>query len=97
MKARLASIAVAMMVVTAPAWAAENPVRELARETGLSERKVQMILGTRTAFAEYTYTYDRALEKFKAGIGEERYQRLISGERVTLPSGVEVQVRVAAR
>jgi len=97
MKAKLASIAIAMMAVTAPAFAADDPVADLARETGLSERKVQMILGTRTAYAEYTYTYDRSLEKFKAGIGEARYQRLMSGERVTLPSGVEVQIQVAAR
>ena len=82
MKAKIAFIALAM-AVTAPAWAAD-PVGDLSKITGLSERKVQMIVGNRTAFAEYPYTYDRALEKFVAAIGEDNYDRLMDGEAVAL-------------
>ena len=82
MKAKIAFIALAM-AITAPAWAAD-PVGDLSKITGLSERKVQMIVGNRTAFAEYPYTYDRALEKFVAAIGEDNYDRLMDGEAVAL-------------
>jgi hypothetical protein len=98
MKAKLASIVVALMAVSAPAWAAEDQtVGDLSKESGVKERHVRMILGNRTAYAEYRYTYDRALKQFKAGIGEANYQRLMSGQPILLPSGKEVQVRVASR
>ena len=82
MKAKIAFIALAM-AVTAPAWAAD-PVGDLSKITGLTERKVTMIVGNRTAFAEYPYTYDRALDKFVAAIGKENYNRLMDGEAVAL-------------
>ena len=82
MKAKIAFIALAM-AVTAPAWAAD-PVGDLSQITGLSERKVTMILGNRTAFAEYPYTYDRALDKFVAAVGKDNYHRLMNGEAVAL-------------
>ena len=82
MKAKIAFIALAM-AVTAPAWAAD-PVGDLSKITGLSERKVQMIVGNRTAFAEDPYTYDRALAKFVAAIGKDNYNRLMDGEAVAL-------------
>jgi len=82
MKAKIAFIALAM-AVTAPAWAAD-PVGDLSKITGLTERKVQMIVGNRTAFAEYPYTYDRALEKFVSAVGKENYNRLMEGEAVAL-------------
>ncbi|HJW45509.1 MAG TPA: hypothetical protein VJ484_03370 [Lysobacter sp.] len=98
MKAKLASIVVALMAASAPAWAAEDPIGDLSRETGVRERHVRMILGNRTAYAEYRYAYGRALKQFKAGIGEANYQRLMSGQPILLPSnGKEVQVRVASR
>ena len=83
MKAKIAFIALAM-AAAAPAWAAEDPIGDLSKVTGLSERKVQMILGNRTAFAEYPYTYDRALEKFVDAVGDTNYQRLMNGESVAL-------------
>ncbi|HEY1141447.1 MAG TPA: hypothetical protein VGE88_14770, partial [Lysobacter sp.] len=82
MKAKIAFIALAM-AVTAPAWAAD-PVGDLSKITGLSERKVTMIVGNRTAFAEYPYTYDRAYKKFVAAIGRDNYDRLMDGEAVAL-------------
>jgi len=82
MKAKIAFIALAM-AVTAPAWAAD-PVGDLSKITGLTERKVSMILGNRTAFAEYPYTYDRALDKFVSAVGRDNYDRLMDGEAVAL-------------
>ena len=84
MKAKIACIALAMAVV-APTWAAEqDPVSDLSQITGLSERKVQMIVGNRSSFAEYPYTYQRSLEKFVDAVGEVRYQMLISGQPIEL-------------
>ena len=82
MKAKIAFIALAM-TVTAPAWAAD-PVGDLSKITGLTERKVSMIVGNRTAFAEYPYTYDRALDKFVSAVGKDNYNRLMEGEAVAL-------------
>jgi hypothetical protein len=82
MKAKIAFIALAMAVM-GPAWAAD-PVGDLSKITGLSERKVTMILGNRTAFAEYPYTYDRALDKFVTAVGKDNYNRLMDGEAIAL-------------
>lgn len=84
MKAKIAALVVALAAVAPSAWAQEDPVGDLAQITGLSERKVQMILGNRTSFAEYPYTYQRSLEKFVDAVGEVRYQMLISGQPVEL-------------
>jgi hypothetical protein len=86
MKAKIAALVVALAAVAPSAWAqeSEDPVGDLAQITGLSERKVQMILGNRTSFAEYPYTYQRSLEKFVDAVGEVRYEMLISGQPVEL-------------
>lgn len=85
MKAKIALIALAL-AASMPAWAeqSKDPIGDLAQVTGLSERKVQMIVGNRTAFAEYPYTYDRALAKFIGAIGEVRYEQLMDGEAVAI-------------
>ena len=80
MNARTALFVVAM-AAAAPVYANEV-VSTLSQETGLSERKVQMIIGNRTAFAEYTRSYDRSLAQFKRGLGDERYQRLMAGKTI---------------
>ena len=78
MNIRLALLTAALMAASAPALADDNPVRLLAQETGLSERKVNMILGNRTSFAEYPYTYQRSVEKLRKTIGEGRYDQLMN-------------------
>lgn len=83
MKGKLAFMVLAL-AATLPAWAAEDPIGDLSQITGLSERKVQMVLGTRTAFAEYVYTYDRSLRKFVGAVGKDNYERLMNGEAVAL-------------
>ena len=84
MKAKIAALVVALAAVAPSAWAQEDPVGDLTQITGLSERKVQMIVGNRSSFAEYPYTYQRSLEKFVDAVGEVRYQMLISGQPVEL-------------
>ena len=81
MKARIALFVLAM--AAAPVYANEV-VSTLSQETGLSERRVQMIVGNRTAFAEYTRSYDRSLAQFKRALGNERYQRLMAGEAIQI-------------
>ncbi len=95
MKAKIACIALAMAVV-APAWAAEDPIGDLSDITGLSERKVQMILGVRSSFAEYPYTYQRSLEKFVSAVGKENYEDLMRGESIALRDrdGREVVIQI---
>jgi hypothetical protein len=81
MNIKLTFLAVALVAVSAPAFAgdsSEDPCKILAQETGLTERKVNMILGNRTSFAEYPYTYDRSVAKLRKTIGEGRYDQLMT-------------------
>ncbi|KQY55096.1 hypothetical protein ASD14_02765 [Lysobacter sp. Root494] len=64
--------------MSAPAFAGDNPCNQLARETGLSERKINMVLGNRTSFAEYPYTYERSVATLRRAIGESRYDQLMN-------------------
>lgn len=97
MNIQSAGLFAALAALAAPAWAAQDPIGDLATEAGVSERHVRMILGNRTPYAEYPYVYPRVLKKFRAGVGEANYQRLISGPPVMLPGGKEVHLqRVAA-
>ena len=96
MKLKIACIA--MMLAAAPAWAGDSPIAALARTANLSERKVCMLLGNRTAYAEYTYTYDRSLRKLTRAIGRDNYERLMRGESVVLTlDGQRGVARVARR
>lgn len=83
MKTKLALIVMAA-AFAAPAWAGGDPVSDLAEISDLSKRKVQMIIGNRTAFAEYRYSYDRSLKKLVNAIGEVNYERLMEGEAVVV-------------
>lgn len=79
--ALLAAVGVA---IAAPALAQEDPIALLAQKSGLREREVRMLVGGRTAFAEYRTTYDRCEEKLIKAIGEENYQRLLDGKPIAL-------------
>lgn len=93
MKIRTPALALVLALsASLPAHAAGDIIEQLAAETGLKERRVQMILGTRSSFAEYPYTYERSLAKFKRELGRQRYQQLISGEPVRLRSGQIVRL-----
>ncbi|RNF85962.1 hypothetical protein [Montanilutibacter psychrotolerans] len=81
MNAKAAFIAVAL-VAAAPAYAGDLSL--IAQQTGLSERKVQMLMGNRTPFAEYTRSYERAREQFENALGKERAADLLAGRTITL-------------
>ena len=92
MKAKIAGVLIAIAAM-APAHAERlSDVRELAAYTGLSVRQVRMVIGTRTSFAEYPYTYQRSLEKFRKALGTENYEQLMAGRPIKLDNGIEVQV-----
>ena len=95
MKTKLALIVLAASFA-APAWA-DGPIDDLAEVSGLSNRKVQMLIGNRTAFAEYRYSYDRSLEKLVAAIGTDNYERLMDGERVVIRDAEGRQLAVQLR
>jgi hypothetical protein len=65
-------------------------IRDLAAATGLSERQVQMVVGARTAFAEYRTSYDRIERHFVKALGEERYRDLMAGREIVLDNGIRV-------
>ncbi|MCF7222571.1 hypothetical protein [Marilutibacter chinensis] len=95
MKVQIATLVLAAAAAL-PAWAGNDPITELSGITGLSERKVQMVLGNRTAYAEYRYTYDRSVRQFTRAVGEENFRRLLNGEEVSLrdAQGREVAIRL---
>ena len=73
----------AALLVAAPI-AGATTVAELARETGLSERNVRMLVGARTPYGEYRSSYEIKLRQFKQALGEENYDRLMKGEAIVL-------------
>ena len=96
MNIRLALLTAALMAVSAPALAGDDPCKQLAQETGLSERKINMILGNRTSFAEYPYTYQRSVEKLRRAIGEGRYDHLMNnGELIAATPDTKARALLA--
>ena len=65
-------------------------IRDLAAATGLSERQVQMVVGGRTAYAEYRTSYNRVEKRFVKALGEQRYRDLVAGREIVLDNGVRV-------
>lgn len=91
MKAKFALLALAL-AAAAPAYAGQTVIEQLSQETGISERKIQMIVGNRTPFAEYTYTYERYKAKFIRALGKERAATLLAGGTITLRNGNDVNL-----
>jgi len=83
------------LLVAAPISSAASTA-ELARETGLSERNIRMILGARTPYAEYRIDYNRKLRQFKQVVGEDNYQRLMNGEAIVLQRKARDETRPIA-
>jgi hypothetical protein len=65
-------------------------INDLARETGLTERQVQMVFGGHTAYAEYLTTYDWARHRVIRALGNERYNDLMAGREIVLDNGRRV-------
>ena len=79
-----AAVLLLAATMAAPACAGDKALAALADETGLSQQQVRMVLGPRTARAEYRTSYDRVERKFKAALGEQRYQDLLAGRTIVL-------------
>ena len=81
----------ALALTPGPALAGSSlQIRDLAAATGLSERQVQMVVGGRTAYAEYRTSYDRVEQHFVKALGEARYRDLMAGREIVLDNGVRV-------
>ena len=63
------------------AVAAKSVVDELAAQSGLSKRQVQMVLGARSAFPEYLTSFHRVQKRLIEAVGRERYQELVKLHR----------------
>ena len=96
MNARTASLMAAVLAVAPLAAHADDSVAQLARETGLTERNVRMVLGARTPYAEYRVMYSRVERQFKRAVGEHNYDRLMRGESIVIER-TRAQEAVAAR
>lgn len=83
MKTRFTFLFLIALTAATPALAKRNNVDELAAASGLTTREVQMVIGTRTAFAEYRTSFYRARKQLIEAIGPERYQEALRSRRPT--------------
>lgn len=91
MKRKLETCLLALALTPGLALAGSSlQIRDLAAITGLSERQVQMVVGARTAYAEYRTSYDRVEKQFVKALGEKRYLDLMAGREIVLDNGVRV-------
>ena len=91
MKRKLETCLLALALTPGLALAGSSlQIRDLAAATGLSERQVQMVVGGRTAYAEYRTSYNRVEKRFVEALGEGRYRDLMTGREIVLDNGVRV-------
>ena len=60
---------------------------DLAAQTGLSERQVQMVVGAHTAYAAYLTQYDWARQRMIRTLGPDRYMDMMAGGEIRLDNG----------
>ena len=96
MKRKLETCLLALALTIPGLALAGSPVtiRDLASTTGLSERQVQMVLGGRTAYAEYRTSYNRVERTFINALGEDRYRDLMAGREIELDNGARFALLV---
>lgn len=87
---------VALLALPLSAQAGDS-IKQLAEYAGMSERKVQMVIGPRTAFPEYRASYQRAAAQFRVAVGDENFRRAMKGESfvIELPPVPDEHARVA--
>ena len=78
------TVNLAPVPIAAPEVPLQVTVRELADETGLSQRRVRMVIGPRSGYAEYLVTFNQAQRQFRNALGEERYNDLMAGRKIEL-------------
>ena len=95
MYARIALLA-AVLAVTPFAHAGES-VSALARETGLTERNIRMLVVARTPYPEHRAIFTKVDRQFKEAVGEVRYE-LLTGRQANPGKSDDVnETRVAQR
>jgi len=87
----------AALLAATPLAHADESVAQLAQETGLSERNVRMVVGGRTAYAEYRVIFNRVDRQFKEAVGEVRYEQITGRKPLPALSDNPRETRVAAR
>ncbi|UXI68804.1 hypothetical protein [Tahibacter amnicola] len=93
MKARWLVMTLAFFAVPAMADTVID-IEQLANESGLSKRQVSMVLGARSAYAEYPASYTLVKRKFEAAVGPHRFAQLVAAMRKAQESGEAVAVQV---
>ena len=78
------------LLVATPALAGASPpshLADLAAQTGLSVRQVQMVVGAHTAYAAYLTQYDWARQRMIRTLGSDRYLDMMAGGEIRLDNG----------
>ena len=93
MYARIVLLAAALAVT--PLVHAGESVTALARETGLSERNIRMLVGARTPYPEHRAIFTKVDRQFKEAVGEVRYELLTGRQANPAKSDDANETRVA--
>jgi len=88
----LCSLLLAATSGLASAAAPVAQISDLAAQTGLTERQVQMVVGAHTAYAEYLTQYDWARRTLIQRLGAERYNNLMAGRTIRLDNGQDFRL-----
>ena len=84
MKPMMMAAAMALALAAATGAQASDSVRSLediAAQSGLTVRQVQMVLGAHIAYAEYRTSYARAEDRMVRTYGREHLDKLIADYR----------------
>lgn len=95
MYARIALLAA--VLTAAPLAHAGESVASLARETGLSERNIRMLVVARTPYPEHRAIFTKVDRQFKEAVGEVRYELLTGRQANPAKSDYANETRVAQR
>lgn len=85
-------LALALSCFAAPAVAGDDAIRALATHSGLTERKVAIVLGEPMSQLEQRYVYQDAKYRLERAIGRDTVDRLQDGQTVMIRLPTEGQV-----
>lgn len=77
-------LALLLACAAAPAAADDDAIRVLAQHSGLTERKVAIVLGEPMSQLEQRYVYQGAKQRLERAIGRDAVRRLQEGETVVV-------------
>lgn len=78
------ALALALSCFAAPAVAGDDAIQALAQHAGLTERKVDIVLGQPMSQLEQRYVYQHAKHRLERAIGRDAVRRLQAGETVMI-------------